>query len=321
MNKSYLILLLLLISTSCSKQENPTNPVIQTRYDLIPENAVKMNPQNDTFPPVIHSSQWNQPEPLDSPVNSAGIEDSPFITPQGDWFFFFFTPDASQPAQNQIVDGFSGIWWSMRSGNNWTEPVRVKLSSDLALDGAEFIANDTLWFGSVRTGNYGEIDIYFALYNENNWTGWTNAGETLNSIYDIGEFHITSDGDTLYFGSNTLSGYGQTDLWLTERSTGSWSSPVNLGGIINSTNNENQPFVTEDKTELWFTSESRLGYPGPAVFRSVKTDSGWSQPQEIISNFSGEPCLDNQGNIYFTHHYCDSTSRIIESDIYIAIKR
>ena len=57
------------------------------------------------------------------------------------------------------------------------------------------------------------------------------------------------------------------------------------------------------------------------VFKSLKTKDGWSEPEEIVSNFAGEPVLDAQGNLYFVHHYVTKDMKIIEADIYVAYKK
>jgi beta-xylosidase len=77
------------------------------------------------------------------------------------------------------------------------------------------------------------------------------------------------------------------------------------------------PFISQDGTELWF---NRRYMGSPAIFRSKKIDGQWSDPELIISWFAGEPSLDNEGNIYFVHHfYKDGT--MIEADIYVAKKK
>ena len=49
---------------------------------------------------------------------------------------------------------------------------------------------------------------------------------------------------------------------------------------------------------------SRQGYPGPAIFSSIKPeDSSWGTIEEIISQFAGEPIFDKETNIYFVHHF------------------
>lgn len=301
-------------------KEDSELPLITERGEVIPADAVKVTPETDVFPPVVHSDGWDEPVPLAGPVNTAGAEDAPVITLEGDALFFFFTPDVDVPASKQIVDGVTGIWRSKKSDGEWAEPERIVLSDDVALDGPLFVRGDGLWFASVRSGNYREVDVYTARYNGEVWTDWSNAGQLLNEQYDVGELAISSDGGTMYFGRE--GEFGGRDLWRSEKIGGVWSEPVNLGSKVNSGLNEDQPFITPDGVELWFTGQSRLGYPGPAVFLSVKTAEGdWAEPEEIISNFAGDVTLDSEGNIYFAHHFFSRDMEMIEADIYVAYRR
>ena len=291
----------------------------RSRYEAIPSSAVKVTPQSDLFPPILHSNEWEPPVPIPGPINTAGAEDSPFIMPDDHWFFFFFTPDLNLPAEKQIADGVTGIYWSQRAGNTWTDPQRIILASYNSLDGCEFVQGDVMWFCSVRAGNYRAADVYTAQYVNGIWTNVTNAGKQLNADYSIGEFCLNPDGNTLYFGSNRAGGFGGKDIWYTTKSESGWTAPINLGPVVNGRQDEDQPFITPNGQELWFTGTSRLGYAGPAIFRSIKLpDGSWGQPQEIISRFAGEPTLDDQGNIYFVHHYLTKDMKLIEADIYVA---
>lgn len=293
------------------------NGSAKDRLSAIPTTAVKMTPDSDPFRPVVHSDEWSDPVPMSGPFNTAGAEDSPFITPNGTWFFFFFTPDVSVPVEKQLIDGVTGIWWSQKIDGAWTEPEKIILHDDVSLDGAEFVQGDTMWFASVRAGNYGEIDVYTAKYDDGEWGSVENAGTQLNVDYDIGEFHITSDGQTMFFHTGNLSAGGNMDLWTTSRTMSGWSTPEKVPGL-STDRMEGYPFLTEDGSELWFTGWSTLGYQGPAIFRCLKVGDAWSEPVEILSNFAGECTIDSAGNIYFVHHYFDENMTMIEADIYVA---
>jgi len=186
------------------------------------------------------------------------------------------------------------------------------------MDGAQFVLGNTMWFASVRQGNYGEIDYYTAEYKDGKWTDVSNAGAQINVDYDIGEMHLTADGNTMYFHSGSWPENGSMDIWTTNRTSDGWSTPVRVPGI-NSDRDEGYPFVSSDGSQLLFTSmSSTKGYIGPAIFRSVLQDNGtWSAPEEILSNFAGEPTMDDDGNLYFVHHYFDSEGKMLEADIYM----
>ena len=92
-------------------------PVVgeEERERLIPEDAVKVTPETDPFPPILHHPLWGEPEPMPYPINTAGAEDSPFITPCGCTFYFWYTPIACSSLEGQINDGVTGIWYSTKT--------------------------------------------------------------------------------------------------------------------------------------------------------------------------------------------------------------
>lgn len=314
MKKLAFILLILSFMTSCS-QNNFDFDI--NRADKLPDDIAKVLPENDLFPPVLHSGDWEDPIPMEGAVNTRGAEDSPFITEDLNSFFFFFTPDVRVPLTEQLIDTVTGIWLSEKNGDVWSEPKRVYLESIECLDGCAFACEDTLYFASVRTGNMGEIDIFTSVYDGENYSDVSNCGEDLNVTYDIGEFHISDDKNLLFYGNYNGSDY---DLYYLTYKDGEWKDPAAISEL-NTGKTEFQPCLTYDGNELWYTSDSKLGYTGPAVFRSKKTESGWGEPEEIISNFAGEPCVDSEGNIYFVHHFVDSSINIIEADIYYCKKK
>jgi hypothetical protein len=289
---------------------------ILTRESEIPPDSVKVMPETDLYPPQLHSDEWEEPIPMPGPINTSGAEDSPFITPDGNTFYFTFVPDVSVPPEKQLIDGVTGLYRSSLQDDGWSEPERVILNDDLSLDGCECIQGNILWFCSVRKGNYREVDMYTAEFVEGEWVNWSNAGERLNVEIGIGEMHITVDGSEMYFDAVRLGGKGGHDIWVIKKVYGEWQLPENVAAV-NTEENEIRPFITQDGSELWF---SRRYMGSPAIFRSRNIGTEWGEPELIISHFAAEPSLGEQGNIYFAHHFFEN-SMMIEADIYVAYKK
>ena len=292
------------------------SPPTRSRESAIPVGAIKMSPESDPSPPVLHSDEWLAPLSMPGPINTAGAEDSPFITPDGLTFLFFFTPDARVPAEKQLFDGVTGIYLTEASDGAWAEPWRLALQDPgkLSLDGCEFLLGEELWFCTAREGNFRGIDLWTAELREGVASNWRNAGERLNREIQVGEMHLSSDGATLYF--HAPSAAGGVDLFLTRRLQERWSDPEPISAL-NTDADEGWPFVSEDGSEFWFT---RWHEGTPGIFRSLRTEAGWSEPALILSTFAGEPTLDRAGNLYFVHHYVVD-GKIVEADIYFAARR
>ena len=306
-------------TAACTVQPEPSSsPPVKSRLESIPVNAVKMTPENDPHPPLLHSDLYHDPVPLGRAINTAGAEDSAFIMPDGHTLYFWFTPDVTVPPEEQLLDGVTGIYVAKREGDGWQAAQRVVLQEqgELALDGAPFVLHNTIWFCSARKGNYRELDIWIARQENGVWANWENAGELLNAVYDVGELHITADGLEMYFHSPRPGGKGQNDIWVTRFSNGRWQEPENVTAV-NSPENEGFPFITQDGSELWFSRNYR---GTPAIFVSRKINGRWSEPEMVISQFAAEPSLDTYGNIYFTHHYFVD-GKMVEADIYVAYRR
>ena len=313
------IIAMILLLSGCNGQPNAekeTTP--KSRLESIPITAVKQLPASDRLPPQLHSTEFQPPVPMDSAVNTAGAEDSAFVTPDGNSIYFWFTPDGTIPAEKQLIDGVTGIYLSSKVGGQWqpTERVLLQKSDDVSLDGCVLVQGNQMWFCSARVGNYRGVDMWTAEYKDGKWTNWQNAGKLLNQDYEIGEMHITADGNEIYFHSGRAGGKGGYDIWVTRKVNNEWQTPENIEAI-NTADTEGWPFVTQDGKELWYTG----WYLGsPAIFRSKKVNGQWSIPELIISQFAAEPSLDNDGNLYFTHHfYWDGKQ--LDADIYVAYRK
>src|SRR4030042_6192541 len=114
--KSQIIVTIILSSvfliTGCMQEQDNESVIPPNRESKIPLASVKITPANDTYPPEIQTTEFSPPVPLPGPVNTAGAEDSPFITNDGSELYFFFTPDVSVPAERQVLDGVTGIYVS-----------------------------------------------------------------------------------------------------------------------------------------------------------------------------------------------------------------
>jgi hypothetical protein len=284
--------------------------------------TLKMTPQNDPAPPRLldaYKEVWQEPVPVEGPVNTAGAEDSPFILPDGNTMYFWYNGDQTKTVQEQVYDPMTGVHVAKKVNGLWQEPQRLYLQyfDKLSFDGAAMQRGNTLWFAAIREGNYRSVDMWTAELVNGRWTNWQNAGQLLNQIYEVGELHVTADGNEIYFNSTRAGGKGQSDIWVTRRVNGKWQEPENIT-VVNTAENEGQPFVSEDGTELWFTRS--IG--GASVFRSVKVNGEWQIPEMIVTSLAGEPTLDTTGNLYFVHHRWDSNlNRATEADIYVCYRR
>lgn len=298
---------LILIGGGCEK----TPVELPTRESKIPTDAVKITPATDASPVKSLSAEYENPIPLPAPVNTAGGEDSPFILPDGQTLYFFFTPDVRIPVEKQITDNVTGIYVAKKSGDVWQNPERVLLSKfgSAGSDGCEFVSGDTIWFCSVREG-YDGINWFTAEFKNNKWQNWKLAN--FPEEYKVGELHFSADANEVYFHSDRAGGKGGLDIWVSKKVNGSWQEPENVAAV-NTAEDEGWPALSPDENELWI-------YRNYSLWRSKKVGDIWTKPVQMFSPLAGEATLDSEGNVYFIHHYYKNDV-MLEADIYFAEKK
>lgn len=312
-----------LFASACP--HHPCEGAVPPRADVIPTDITKGAPDNDPFVPVMLSQDFEAPVPLAAPVTTAGAEDSPFFTPDGEHLFFFFAPDARVPASEQLQDCTAGIWHAaIDSSGTIAEPERLLLSDDVALDGCPTFANGELTFCSARVGNVNEIDMYAAPFVDGE-VGEVRNVEELNRDRTLGEWHFSPDGETLWFGAALAASKGGMDLYELRKEGDAWGEPHNLGDV-NGEGDEGFPWVSADGNEMYFHRNSASGGTGPAIWRSRRGAGGsFEAAEEIVNNFAGEANVDRDGNLIFVHHYMtppeDGPIQIREADLMIARRR
>lgn len=198
-----------------------------SRYSKIPDDLVKLYPEDDLKPPYSDSDEYYDPVPVPGLVNTPGGEDSPYVLPDGETLYFFFTPDVRVPVQVQVTDEVTGIYVSHLVDGEWSEPTRILLQDPdkLAGDGCEVIIGDIMYFASVREG-YTGIHWFKAELVDGEWSNWVCVDNWMKTFeYEVGELYITSDMQHMYFHSDREGSKGMRDIWVSEWTIDGWGEP------------------------------------------------------------------------------------------------
>jgi len=142
----------------------------------------------------------------------------------------FFTRCSSDGQRDQ----YCSIYFSMKPNDFWIEAEPMMFfDSKTNFGHPALIENDSVLIFSAAPNGSDNHDLY---YSERLEVGWSEAELMPPSINTVGEEKFpTVFGDTLYFSSDGLAGYGGLDIFKSYlKSDGSWSRPENLGIPINS---------------------------------------------------------------------------------------
>ena len=158
----------------------------------------------------------------------------------------------------------------------------------------------SIYFCSQRAGGYGGYDMWVTTRatTQADWGPPVNLGLPVNSSSDDFSEDISADGLELYFGSNRSGSYSY-DIWVARRATtqDAWTTPVNLGLMVNSSSDEGCPAISDDGLELYFWS-TRSGGSGSYdiwISRRATTQDAWGMAENLgptINSPAGDLCTD-----------------------------
>jgi hypothetical protein len=104
------------------------------------------------------------------------------------------------------------------------------------------------------------------------WSIPQSVGSIVNSPFNDQHPAISKDGLSLYFASDRPGGYGDFDLYVSQRASldDPWEPPINLGANINTSGRDLAPAFSPDGHRLYFHRPGLCG--GLDLFVSVRKD-------------------------------------------------
>lgn len=195
---------------------------------------------------------WQEPKSASFSGRAGGWKDiDPFITPDGKRLFFQSNRPLrkGEPAKKDF-----DIWVMDRKNTGWSEPQHLGLivNSDTSDSFLSATASGKLYFGSMRNGTLGGMDIFSAEPEGSSWSKPQNIGSTINSPeHDTNPF-IAPDESFLIMTKRAHREKKDSELHISFNLNGKWSTPWNLGAVINSEYSEFCPFMIPGEDTLYF---------------------------------------------------------------------
>ena len=220
------------------------------------------------------------PENLGPSVNTEYDEYWPCITADESTLIFTrLLKDSTSYAGYQedfFISKKDSQGWSL--AKNAGSPLNSPLN-----EGAQTISADgrfMVFTACGRKEGLGRCDLYFSRKTGDTWSLPENIGKPVNSVYYETQPSLSADGKTLYFACDRPGGFGDIDIYVsTMDDQNNWSTPRNLGEIINTTGRDWAPFIHPDNQTLYFASNEHIGLGGFDLFYSKIDSAGnWGKP-------------------------------------------
>ncbi len=296
--------------------------------DTVPPKREKIHQLLKQHISYCHSATKLKQAPVDfritnlgQAINSENDEHSPVIS--GDENLLMFTSNkhglGKETTRNTVFseDIYTSIW---RDGKWLPAKNAGKTVNTNEYDATCSLSSDGQTMIMYRNDNNG--DLYLSHLKNDKWSQPEKLPKPINTSYEESHASFSLDGNTLLFVSDRPDGMGGKDIFVTNKlPNGTWSKAMLLGENINTTKNEESPFLSHDGQTLFFASEGHNSMGGYDIFKSEKDSTGqWSKAMNIgyPINTPGDdlfflPTLDGQ-RVYFAS---ERSGGFGGSDIYI----
>jgi Tol biopolymer transport system component len=208
---------------------------------------------------------WGDPVNLGPNINSAANEAGPTLSRDGHQLFFHSGRSGGFGGN----DLYSSRRRSKRDDLGWApaENLGGLINTAAAESFPAYFEDDateaiTLYFTSNRLGGLGADDVYASTLNQDGTFGPPTLVSELSSALNDRQPSIRRDGLEMFLASDRPGGVGLQDLWVATRATttDAWSTPANLGSVVNSASLDARPALSFKGTELYFQSNRPGGF-------------------------------------------------------------
>lgn len=213
-----------------------------------------------------------KPEKLDAQINTDQLEYLPAET-----------ADQSMLVFTRRLNNQEDIYVATKLDGEYTDVRPIKEINTSSNEGAHCISQDgkLMILTKENRNSRGNFDLYYSAFRNGKWSEPKSIGNNINTPAWESQPSLSADGKTLYFSSNREGGYGKSDIYKSTLKDRVWQQPVNLGPIINTSGNEESPFIHPDDQTLYFRSDQHPGMGSFDIFFAKKNLSGWTNVQNI----------------------------------------
>lgn len=178
------------------------------------------------------------------------------------------------------------IYISYWNDTIWSEPQSIDEINTVYNEGAATISpdgNSIVFTSCDRKESTGGCDLYISDYDGANWSIALPLSKEINTAAYESQACFAENGRVLYFVSDRKGSLGGYDIWYsTKQKDNAWSRPKNLGDMINTSRNEDCPFMHQNGTTLFFSSDGFAGMGGKDIFYSNRNKNGqWTKPVNL----------------------------------------
>jgi hypothetical protein len=221
---------------------------------------------------------------LGTAINTSFDEEKPVLSGDGNTLVFI-----------RKMKFYDAIFFTRKKDGEWQEPVNI--NPQVLSDG------DYYPTGLSKDGNKmllvrrkaDDYDIHTSVYDGETWSEAEKISGKINTPAAETHASYSPDGKTLYVTSNRPGGKGGFDIWYSQKDKNDvWGKLKNMGKQINTDQDEQIAYLSEDHMILFFSSQGHYSMGGFDIFYSKRDGKKWKLPINI-----GYPINDTRDNLFY----------------------
>lgn len=191
------------------------------------------------------------------------------------------------------------LFYTIKTDTVWGFSEELKNINTQYNEGSACLSKDghQLFFARCNSpDSRGNCDIFVAdLKPDSTWGFVRNLGPNINSISWDSQPSLSHSGDTLFFSSDRIGGFGMSDIYFSVKdAAGNWGNAQNLGPIVNTRGFEVSPFFHHKFNVLYFSSNGQpLNFGDFDIYKSYRAGKAWGEPKNI------GPLVNGPGSEYY----------------------
>lgn len=259
------------------------------------QNALASTPTGD-FKLEEQTVTESSISPLGKEVNSEYDDYSPLLNQDNNLLYFTSRRPVNGSKKDWDEKYFESIFLARKNESDWQQAEALSINENNRHTATQSLSTDGNTIYVYKSAKRGSIFV-----SETDAKGQTSEPKLLDEYKAINSknretsIHYAIFGKTLYVVSDRPGGYGGRDIYSTERdANGNWSPLKNLGPEINTPYDEDAPFIAENGTVIYFSSNGHNSIGGFDIFYSKLENDKWGVAKNL-----GLPVNSPADDIYF----------------------
>ena len=200
---------------------------------------------------------------IKSPIMDKNSQETiPFFSSDGKYIFLFSNYENQNPKNLDL-------WVGKYDKKDMAHDLKKAMAMNT--DSVEYYgsmsANGHIYFSSWRKNGYGKGDIFSTKFKKGKFSAINQLDSNINNKFINSSPAISPKGDWLIFFNENE---GETDLYVSFLNKEKWSRPIKLSNIVNTSNFEFAPVISDHGKTLYFSRREKSTLSDKQVYHIYK---------------------------------------------------